>query len=47
LIYGTGLREHAWVLSTVSLLATISAASIGSAFFPPKAYRRWARRGLE
>jgi hypothetical protein len=31
--YGTGLREHTWALSLVSLLATASAVSIWSAFF--------------
>jgi hypothetical protein len=41
LVYGTGLRAHVWALSTVSLLATISALCIGLAFFPPPAYRRW------
>jgi hypothetical protein len=41
LVFGTGLRVHVWALSTVSVLATITAVSIGIAFFPPQAYRRW------
>jgi hypothetical protein len=42
LTYGTGLREHVWAISSVSLLGMISAICIGIAFFPPRAYRRWA-----
>ncbi len=43
LVFGSGLREHVWALSTVSFLATVSAVSLGIAFFPPAAYRRWAK----
>lgn len=41
LVFGTGLREHVWALTTVSLLGMISAVSIAMAFFPPARYRRW------
>lgn len=44
LVFGTGLRVHVWALSSVSVLGTIAAVCIGLAFFPPSAYRRWARR---
>jgi hypothetical protein len=47
LVYGIGLREHAWAISGVSVLAMISAVSIGLAFFPPRAYRRWAQGSSE
>ncbi|MEZ4220119.1 MAG: hypothetical protein R3B13_04250 [Polyangiaceae bacterium] len=39
LVYGTGLREHVWALSIVSLLAMVAAICLGIAFFPPKKYR--------
>ena len=42
LVYGTGLRDHDWALSTVSVLALVSSLCIAFAFFPPKRYRRWA-----
>lgn len=44
LAYGTGLREHVWALSLVSILGMVSAISLGVAFFPPPPYRRWAER---
>lgn len=47
LVYGLGLREHVWAISGVSVLATISAVCIGVAFFPPRAYRRWAEGSSE
>jgi hypothetical protein len=47
LVYGVGLREHAWALLGVSALAMISAVSIGLAFFPPPGYRRWASGSSE
>ena len=47
LVYGTGLREHDWAVTTVSLLALISAVSIGLAFFPPAPYRRWAEKRVD
>lgn len=47
LVYGTGLREHVWAISGISVLAMISAVSIFVAFFPPSAYRRWAQGSSE
>jgi hypothetical protein len=44
LVYGTGLRAHDWALSSVSLLATVTAVCLGLAFFPPAPYRRWVER---
>ncbi|MBK7580675.1 MAG: hypothetical protein IPI67_10765 [Myxococcales bacterium] len=40
-VFGTGLREHLWAISTVSLLGTVSAVALALAFFPPQAYQRW------
>jgi len=47
LVYGLGLKEHVWAISTVSALGMVSAICLGTAFFPPAAYRRWveARSG--
>jgi hypothetical protein len=36
LVYGTGLRAHVWALSTVSLLATVSAVALSLAFLSPQ-----------
>jgi hypothetical protein len=47
LIFGVGLREHVWAIGGVSVLAMISAICIGVAFFPPRAYRRWAEGSSE
>jgi hypothetical protein len=41
LVYGLGLKEHVWALSIVSALGMVSAICLGTAFFPPSAYRRW------
>ncbi|MCC6216109.1 MAG: hypothetical protein IT376_14690 [Polyangiaceae bacterium] len=41
-VYGTGLREHVWAVSVVSMLALVSAVCLGIAYFPPEGYRRWA-----
>jgi hypothetical protein len=44
LAYGLGLKEHVWALTSVSMLGMVSAICLGTAFFPPTAYRRWVER---
>lgn len=44
LVYGLGLKEHVWAVTTVSMLGMVSAIALGTAFFPPAAYRRWVDR---
>jgi hypothetical protein len=45
LIHSTGILAHAWSLGAVAFLAFTSAGALALAFFPPRAYRRWVRRG--
>ncbi|MCB9581101.1 MAG: hypothetical protein H6717_28995 [Polyangiaceae bacterium] len=40
LVYHTGLRDHLWAITTVSVLATVSAIALWWAFFPPQGYRK-------
>lgn len=41
MVYGTGIRFHAWAVGIISLLATVTAVGIFLAYFPPARYRAW------